>query len=78
MDSIDSGIIAIVGLVISVGSSVLAIVNHRRLRSNCCGLPLIVSVDVETTTPPTDLRIKIPGAKECEQQKQAGHPVGEE
>ena len=66
MNSIDSGIIAIVGLVISVGGSVLAIVNHRRIRSNCCGLPIVMSVDVETTTPPTDLRIKVPDATESE------------
>ena len=60
MDTDDTGIIAIVGLIVSIGGSVLAVVNHRRLRSNCCGLPLVMSVDVETTTPPTDLRIKIP------------------
>ena len=27
-------------------------VNHRRLRSNCCGRNLVMSVDVENTTPP--------------------------
>jgi hypothetical protein len=60
MDTGDTGIIAIVGLIVSIGGSLLAVVNHRRIRSNCCGLPLVMSVDVETTTPPTDLRIKIP------------------
>lgn len=70
MDANNTGIIAIAGLIVSVGGSVLAIVNHRRLRSNCCGLPLVMSVDVETTTPPTDLRIKIPGAKESAPQTQ--------
>ena len=77
MNSIDSGIIAIVGLVISVGGSVLAIINHRRIRSNCCGLPLVMSVDVETTTPPTDLRIKVPGAKESEPPTQPAQPPSE-
>ena len=62
MDSTNTGIIAIVGLIVSVGSSVLAVVNHRRIRSNCCGLPLVASVDIENTTP-TDLRIKIPKPK---------------
>jgi len=51
MDSTNTGIIAIVGLIVSVGSSVLAVVNHRRIRSNCCGLPLVASVDIENTTP---------------------------
>jgi len=63
MDTNNTGIIAIVGLIISVGGSVMAVVNHRRIRSNCCGLPLIASVDIEDTTP-TDLRIKIPKIKQ--------------
>ena len=62
MDTNNTGIIAIVGLIISVGGSAMAVVNHRRIRSNCCGLPLVASVDIEDTTP-TDLRIKIPGTK---------------
>lgn len=64
MDATNSGIIAIVGLLVSVGGSVLAVVNHRRIRSNCCGVPLVASIDVENTTPPTDLRIKIPKIRE--------------
>ena len=62
MDTNNTGIIAIIGLIISVGGSVMAVVNHRRIRSNCCGLPLVASVDIEDTTP-TDLRIKIPKTK---------------
>ena len=78
MDSLDSGIIAIVGLIVSLAGSALAVINHRRIRSNCCGLPIVMSVDVESTTPPTDLRIKIPGAKqESELQKQAVPPPSE-
>jgi hypothetical protein len=76
MDATETGVIAIVGLIVSIGGSLLAIVNHRRVRSNCCGLPLVMSVDVETTTPPTDLRIKIPQAKqESEPPKLADPPV---
>ena len=63
MEAGDTGIIAIVGLIVSIGGSLLAVVNHRRIRSNCCGLPLVMSVDVETTTPPTELRIKVPDTK---------------
>jgi len=58
MDSTETSIIAIVGLTISVFGSFLAAINHRRIRSNCCGAPLVVSVDVENTTPP--LSIKVP------------------
>jgi hypothetical protein len=47
---------------IGILASILAIVNHKRIRSNCCGNKIEVSMDVEATTPgsPKDLRIKIP------------------
>ena len=48
----DTGIIAISGLVISILGSVLALVNHKRIRSHCCGKDIVASVDVENTTPP--------------------------
>ena len=47
-----SGIIAIVSLVVSVAGSALAIINHKRIRSNCCGKELTTSIDIENTTPP--------------------------
>jgi len=59
MDSESSGIIAIVGLIISVGGSVLAVLNHKRLRSTCCGKKIEASIDIEETTPPTSLPPKI-------------------
>jgi len=65
MDSTQTSIVAIFGLVVSVFGSVLAAINHRRVRSNCCGIPLVMSVDVESTTPP--LSIKIPDAQKKEQ-----------
>ena len=51
MDSSESGIIAIVGLVVSIGGAVLAMVNHKRIRSTCCGRKLETSLDIEDTTP---------------------------
>lgn len=59
MDNQTSGIIAIVGIVVSVAGSALAIINHKRLRSNCLGKKLEVSLDIEATTPPTSLPPKI-------------------
>ena len=38
-------------------------VNHHRVRSNCCGKEMVVSVDVEQTTP-AELKIKIPKREE--------------
>jgi len=55
MDS--SGILAIVAIVTSVGGTLLALVNHTRVRSMCCGKKLEVSLDVEKTTPPGEQRV---------------------
>jgi hypothetical protein len=41
-----------VALFLAVGGAILAVVNHKRVRSNCCGREMSVSVDVEATTPP--------------------------
>ena len=50
-------IMSAVALFVAVGGSVLAIINHKRLRSSCCGREMSVSFDVEATTPP---RILVP------------------
>ena len=51
MDTDSTGIIAIIGLIISIGGTVLAMVNHKRIRSTCCGKKLETSLDIEDTTP---------------------------
>ena len=51
-------IISGVSLTVAVGSSIIAVVNHKRLRSKCCGRNVDVSIDIENTTPP--MHIKIP------------------
>lgn len=38
----------------------LAKLNHQRIRSTCCNKLCITSIDVEATTPPEKLEIKIP------------------
>lgn len=59
MDS--SGILAIVATVISVGTMIIGALNHHRIRSNCFGTKVEVSMDIEKTTPPGEkLEIKIP------------------
>jgi hypothetical protein len=57
----ETTITSIVAIVVSVGGVIFGIVNHKRVRSNCCGKVLVASIDVETTTPPKDLKIDIPG-----------------
>ena len=43
------------GFVLGIISTVYAAINHRRIRSNCCGKTIEASVDIEATTP-----VKVP------------------
>jgi hypothetical protein len=52
MDQNTTTAIAYSGFVISLAGSIYAAVNHKRVRSNCCGAKIEASFDVETTTPP--------------------------
>ena len=40
----------VLGIVITIVGIVYGAINHKRLRSNCCGRKIEVSVDVDTTT----------------------------
>ena len=59
-------LMSIVAVVVSIGGTILAIINHKRLRSNCFGKKIELSIDVESTTPPkdkldvNDLKINVP------------------
>jgi hypothetical protein len=61
MDNYASGGIG-AGAVVALGVlyRVYLAVNHHRVRSNCCGKEMVVSVDIEKTTPPPDIKIRIP------------------
>lgn len=48
----ESNITAYIALAISVVTSLLALVNHKRIRSKCCDKEISASLDIETTTPP--------------------------
>ena len=48
----EPGIAAYVALAISVVTSVVALVNHKRIRSKCCEKEITASIDIESTTPP--------------------------
>jgi len=53
MDSNTSGILGIIALVFSIGSTVVAVINHKRIRSTCCGKSVEASLDIENTSPST-------------------------
>lgn len=65
MDSYASGGVG-AGAVLALGVAyrIYLAINHHRVRSNCCGKQMVVSVDVEETTPPTILKIKAPEEKD--------------
>lgn len=49
------------GLTFGLLATLFYAVNHKRVRSNCCGAKLEASLDVENTTPPHDaLKISVP------------------
>jgi hypothetical protein len=62
-----NNILSVVSLVIAVGTAIIGIINHKRLRSNCAGKEMVASIDIENTTPPTPkpkaISIKIPETK---------------
>jgi hypothetical protein len=41
-----------VSMVVMGIGSIVALINHRTLRSRCCGREASVSLDIDTTTPP--------------------------
>ena len=52
-----SALVGVVGgwiaLALTVAASIYAAVNHKRIRSNCCGTKGEISLDVDTTAPPS-------------------------
>lgn len=58
-----SGILSVIAIVTSVGGAALAVINHKRIRSHCCGKELQISLDVENTTPPPKIHPIIPEPK---------------
>ena len=67
MDNYASGGIGAGAMVaLAIAYRVYVAVNHHRVRSNCCGKEIVVSVDVEKTTPPAQLKIKVPDDKDVD------------
>jgi len=55
-----TNILGLVGFGVSIVGVIYTAVNHKRVRSKCCGRLLEASLDVENTTPPRPLEIKSP------------------
>ena len=48
----DGNITGGVAIFVSVATAIIGIINHKRIRSKCCGREMSASVDIENTTPP--------------------------
>jgi len=55
-----TNILGLTGFGISILGVIYTAINHKRVRSKCCGRLLEASLDVENTTPPRPLEIKSP------------------
>ena len=42
-----------IALVISMGTMVIGVFNHKKIVSKCCGRTASASLDISATTPPT-------------------------
>ena len=51
MDGQATSIVALTGMIISIATTVIAVVNHKRIRSKCCGKDVSASLDIENTSP---------------------------
>ena len=65
MESGQTAELSIVALCVSVGGIILGIVNHKRIRSRCCGKTMDASLDISATTPPS-LSIRKAGEKDVD------------
>jgi hypothetical protein len=64
MEASPGNVTGVAAIVLSVLTTIIAAINHKRIRSSCCGRKLEASLDIEQTTPPkvhpTDLSIRVP------------------
>lgn len=47
----NSQVMGMIALIVSIGGVFIGILNHKKIRSNCCGRRLEASIDIDNTTP---------------------------
>lgn len=52
MSDITTAIVSYVSLALGVAGLVIGAINHKRIRSSCCGVEKSISLDIDNTTPP--------------------------
>lgn len=51
MDNATTTVISFCGFAVSILTAIIAAINHKRIRSSCCGKEIVASIDIESTTP---------------------------
>jgi hypothetical protein len=51
MDMNEGQLMSIIALIISSGGILIGVINHKRIRSNCCGRRAEASFDIDNTSP---------------------------
>lgn len=51
MDFTTTNVLSLSAILLSGASAVIGVINHKRIRSTCCGRKAEVSFDIESTTP---------------------------
>lgn len=59
MNSDTGSVLGIISIIISVGGTIYAAINHKRFRCKCCGRDIDVQVDVDST----EARKSVPSEK---------------
>jgi len=47
-----AGLTATFTAIVGIAYKIYMVVNHKRIRSNCCGKKIEASIDIDNTTPP--------------------------
>lgn len=47
----DESILSLLAIIISIGGTIIGIINHKKIRSKCCGKEISASIDIEPSTP---------------------------
>lgn len=56
----------VLGIIITVVGVVYGAINHKRLRSTCCGRKIDISVDIESTSPQAVRHVNVKPRQEDE------------
>ena len=51
MEATTNNVLGIVAIIISVGTTILGVINHKRLRSKCCNRKIEIEFEVDNTRP---------------------------